>query len=358
MQRWGGIVVVAGALGCVVGPEPTGGGSGDSGGDGIGDASAGGTSGATTSSSDSSASATTSAGPTTGDPSGGDTSTGSSTTDDDPTASFDLGALPDLGGIDTSDCDVNAVSDTLAFTFSHQFDTGFTDATLQASYYNGDDDEVMIMSYYGEARRFSLDGTPLGEVFDVPPEAMPALDGATYDPVEQVGLLINQGCVLTTVEPQTLEVIATQQLGFGMSICAGIAIGVDGNLYIASYGTDEMVTITRDGMTEIARVATLPGIDGIALIAGSENFLVMSTYPLPAQAAIIDASGQEVVSAATLGAVMPPLMGGAPSSVDAVLTLCGNGHAWVCDEYGATCLDFAPDDGDKNACACLGVPQG
>jgi hypothetical protein len=143
-----------------------------------------------------------------------------------------------------------------------------------------------------------------------------------------------------------------------MSVCSGLAIGIDGHMYIASYGTDEMVTLTRDGLTEVARVPTLPGIDGIGIIAGSANFLIMSTYPLPAQAAIVDPQGNYVVSPTSLGQALPPLVGGNPASVDAVLTLCGNGHAWVCDEYGATCLDYAPDDGDKNACACLIQPRG
>lgn len=257
-------------------------------------------------------------------------------------------------------CDPNQVEDTLAFTYVGQFDTGLPDAVLQASYYNTDADEVMIMSFGGKARRFKVDGTPVGDVFDVPPEALPKLDGATYDPVNDVGLLINQGCVLTEVEPQTLAVVKTQQLGFGMSVCAGIALGLDDNLYIASYGTDEMVTVSRDGLQEVGRVnvvdaAGIDGFDGIALIAGSENFLIMSTSPTT-KAAIVNPAGGVVVAASDLGQAMPPMIGGAPELPDAVLTLCVNGHAWVCEAYKATCFDYAPQDGDKNACACL-VPQ-
>ena len=257
-------------------------------------------------------------------------------------------------------CDPNDVEDTLAFTYVGQFDTGIPDAVLQASYYNVDADEVMIMSFSGKARRFTVDGTPLGDVFDVPPQALPKLDGATYDPVTKVGLLINQDCVLNEVEAQTLAILKTQPLGFGMSICAGLALGLDNNLYIASYGTDEMVTISRDGLKELGRVnlvqvAGLDGFDGIALIAGSDNFLVMSTSPTT-KAAIVNPAGGVVVPASDLGQAMPPMIGGMPMLPDAVLTLCGNGHAWVCEAYKATCFDYAPAGGDQNACECL-VPQ-
>ena len=216
------------------------------------------------------------------------------------------------------------------------------------------------MSFSGKARRFDLDGAPLSEVFDVPPEAQPKLDGATYDPVLGRGLLITQGCVLTEVEPQTLQVLESKQLGFGMSICAGLALGLDNNLYIASYGTDEMVVLSRDGGEEIRRVdmigkVGLDGFDGVTLIAGSENFLVMSTSPA-AVAAIIDGFGNVVVPVAAIGEAMPPLAGGMPDLPDAVLTICGNGHAWLCEAYNATCFDYIPEDGDKNACPCL-IPQ-
>lgn len=255
------------------------------------------------------------------------------------------------------ECDPNSVADTVAFTYVKQFDTGLTDAVLQASYYNTVADEVMIMSFSGQARRFTVDGTPIGEVFAVPPEALPKLDGATFDPVLERGLLINQGCVLTEVEPQTLAVLSTQQLGFGMSICAGLALGLDGNLYISSYGTNEMVVLSRDGLTEVRRVdmvaqVDLTGFDGIALIAGSENFLVMSTAPVT-EAAIIDPFGAVIVPTSALGQADPPMIGGMPMLPDAILTICGNGHAWACEAYNATCFDYAPDDGDKNACECL-----
>jgi hypothetical protein len=297
--------------------------------------------------------------PTTGGP--GTTGTGEPTTISGTSSGGPITGDESSGGSSGGFvCDPNQVEDTLAFTYVSQFDTGIPDMVLQASYYNSDANEVMIMSYSGKARRFKVDGTPIGDVFDVPAQALPKLDGATYDPIGKVGLLINQDCVLTEVEAQTLAVLKSQPLGFGMSICAGLALGLDGNMYIASYGTDEMVTLSRDGLSEVGRINVLnavglSGFDGIALIAGSENFLVMSTSP-KTQAAIINPAGGVVVATSDLGQAMPPMIGGMPMLPDAVLTLCGNGHAWVCEAYKATCFDYAPEDGDKNACACL-IPQ-
>ncbi len=297
----------------------------------------------------------------TGDEGTSTTPMGTSGTTEEPTGGSTVGES--TGGESTSGsstgsgvCDPNIVADTLAFTYVSQFDTGIADMILQASYYNTVADEVMIMSYNGQARRFTVDGVPLGDVFAVPAEALPSLDGATFDPVMERGLLINQGCVLVEVEPQTLAVLNVQPLGFGMSVCAGLALGLDGNLYIASYGTNEMVVLSRDGLTEVRRIdmGTIPltGFDGLALIAGSENFLVMSTSPTT-EAAIIDPFGGVVQPATALGQASPPMIGGMPMLPDAVLTICGNGHAWVCEAYNATCFDYAPDDGDKNACECI-----
>jgi hypothetical protein len=294
----------------------------------------------------------TSAPTSTGEPGTTTTTTGTSSTSGSTTGSTTTDGTS--GGFT---CDPNQVEDTVAFTYVSQFDTGIPDMVLQASYYNSDADEVMIMSFSGKARRFKVDGTALGDVFDVPAQALPKLDGATYDPLGKVGLLINQDCVLTEVDAQTLAVIKSQPLGFGMSVCAGLALGLDNNLYIASYGTDEMVSITRDGLSEVGRLnvlqlAGIDGFDGLALIAGSENFLIMSTSPTT-KAAIITPAGGVVVPASDLGQAVPPMIGGMPMLPDAVLTLCGNGHAWVCEAYNATCFDYAPADGDKNACACL-----
>jgi hypothetical protein len=176
-------------------------------------------------------------------------------------------------------------------------------------------------------------------------------------------LLINQLCTLVEVEvvdSTTWNMVGHEDLGFDLSWCAGLALGLDNNLYIASYGTNELVVLDRqatavEGRWNMMDEIGMNGIDGIALIAGSENFLVMATIP-PATAAIIDVDLQPpalhaVVATAPIG--QPPLFAGAPMIPDAVLTICKNGHAWVCEAYDGSCFDYAPEGGDKDSCPCL-----
>jgi hypothetical protein len=101
---------------------------------------------------------------TTDEPTGVVTTTGESTTGSESTTGEFV-------------CDPNMVADTLAFTYVKKFDTGIPDKILQASYYNTVADEVMIMSFNGQARRFTVDGTAIGEVFMVPAEALPSSTG-------------------------------------------------------------------------------------------------------------------------------------------------------------------------------------
>jgi len=263
------------------------------------------------------------------------------------------------GTTGSSGCDVADVPDTLAFTYSKSIDLAPLD-TIQASFYNQDAQEIVFFSYFGQGRRYSLEGQPLGDVM-APPEALPSLDGASFDQIKRVGMLINQNCAVVDVNPVTMQTLAVIQLDkakLGLDTCAGVAIGVDGSMYVTSYFTDEIVVMTRDGQTELGRIdlaaAALPRPDGISLIAGSDNFLVLSTTMI--QSGILSPQGNVVVGPAPTGQDMPPLIGGNITNPDAVLTVCGNGHAWLCDEYGTQCHDYVPMDGDKDACACT-IPQ-
>ena len=231
--------------------------------------------------------------------------------------------------------------DTTEFVFSKAIEIGVS--TLQAGYYDNNRQEVTVLSFFGKGKRLDVDGNILGDVA-APPEALPRLDGAAYDTLADVGLLINQDCVLVEVDPETMAAVKVTQLGFQMSICAGLAIDAARNLYIASYGTKELVVLDRDATEVILRTT----------IAGSDNFLVNDTVTLTA--AIIDPKGGVLVPSGAVGSA-PPLTGGGPvPQPDSMLTICLNGHTWVCDAYGTKCSDFAPSDGDKEACGCL-IPQ-
>jgi len=76
--------------------------------------------------------------------------------------------------------------------------------------------------------------------------------------------------------------IQLDKLEFGVQTCSGIALTpIDNNLYIASYTTDEILAISRDGQTELGRFslepANLDGPDGINVISGAGDLLILST---------------------------------------------------------------------------------
>ena len=220
-------------------------------------------------------------------------------------------------------CDPNAVPDALQFNYVKTIDIGL--GNIQASYYNIEAQEMVFLSYAGPGKRVALDGTILGDV-KAPVEVTNILDGATYDPISKTALLVDQPCNFAEVDAVTLAPISLTTLDakFGLSICSGLAVGLDGNLWVTSTNTEEVVVITRDLQTEVARykvdVLGLTNVDGISLIAGSENFLVLSTFDL--KAAILTPGGGLIVPASTIGGAMPPLVGGdTPAIPDAVLTL-------------------------------------
>lgn len=297
------------------------------------------------------ASGATSESSATSDTSQTSTSTGNGADATTGSIKFDQGDPGDTGV--APGCDPDLIPDTTAFAFVASYELGID--TLQAGLYDSQRQHVVVFSFYGEGKILDLDGTILASIA-APPEALPSLDGGAYDAAADLILLVTQDCDLIEVDPETFAAVSVTPLGaaHAMSICAGIAIDPQSNLYIASFGTNELVVTDRAGAVELRRVDMLaiglPGFDGIAEIAGSENFLVNSTSDLTA--AVIAADGTLVAGPGAIG-VSPIMGGGAVGQPDAMLTICDNGHTWVCDAYETTCSDFAPSDGDKIACGCL-----
>ncbi len=307
-------------------------------------ATAGATAGATT------AGATTAGATTAGVTSeaGGSSSSGAPET----TSSTGAGETAETTGQVLPPCDPIAIPDTENFVFVKNIEIGVD--TLQAGYYDNNRQEVTVLSFYGDGKVLDIDGNILRDAA-APPEALPQLDGAAYDTAGDVALLINQSCVLVEADPETMTALSVTQLDYGMSVCAGLAIDQQGDLYIASHGTRELVVLTRDTQTLITRVE-LPDyvcFDGIAEIAGSDNFIVNDTTLR--EAMIVGPEGDVIVPSAAIG--MAPLTGvGQIGQPDSMLTICDNGHSWVCDAYGTVCSDFSPEGGDKAACGCL-IPE-
>jgi RHS repeat-associated protein len=252
---------------------------------------------------------------------------------------------------------VNANNFTVAGTYEMGPPPGGTGTlgTLQAAYYDRVRDEVAVFSFWsGEGRVLDRSGQVLRTV-QAPLGG--SLDGAVYDVATGRALFVNQSCVLVEADTATMEVLARHDDLAGlhrMSTCAGLAVGRDENLYFASYGTNEVVVISRDTRTLVRRIALGPinfsGVDGIAIVPGTGNFLLVSSTG--DNYMTITPTGQVVTPPTSNGNA--PLSGGyLPGGWDGIVSICSTGHIWVCEEYGTRCVDYAPVDGDQNTCGCL-----
>lgn len=289
------------------------------------------------------------------------TTTGSTTTtgvDTDATTTGDDTTTTTTDTTTGDVCMVEDVPDNTEFSYQKTVDIGLQD--IQASYYNIAAGELVFFAYTGPGKRVALDGTVLGDV-TAPPQVSNTLDGATYDQVNGTALLLDQKCNFAEVDPVTIDVLKLDKIDdvkFQIVTCGGLALGLDGHLYIASSQTDEIVVITRDLQTLVRRFKVdddgLTNIDGISLIAGSENFLLLSTFDN--QAAIIDPFGDIIVPTSTIGEADPPLIGGdMPMIPDASLTVCVNGHVWVCEglkEFKDGCYVYVPEV-EADSCPCV-----
>jgi hypothetical protein len=248
------------------------------------------------------------------------------------------------------------VLDVVSYNFVKTTDVGFDGVT--AGYYNLAASELVFLSESGTGVRTELDGTVLGDVM-APGAVMGDLDGAVYDAATDTALLIDSDCNLAEVDPVTLMADSVEPLdtmAFDLVGCSGIALGVDGNLYVASQGTDEVVVISRDLMDEVDRFDVgaegIAAIDGIALIPGSENFIVHSSS-MPA-AAILAANGDVIVPAAEIGGGTAPLVGGGALELpDALFTVCANGQVWLCGGVSSQCSKYAPEGAGEDVCDCM-----
>ena len=247
-----------------------------------------------------------------------------------------------------------------AFTYERTVDLGLVG--IQAAFYNHDAEEMVFFSYRGKGKRFSVEGEHLGDV-EAPVDVTSILDGATYDPFRRSALLVDQTCTLAEVDPVTMEPlrIAAIPWRFGLRVCSGVAVGPEGDLYVASAVTDEVVVLSRDLDRVIRRFRVdddgIANVDGISLLAGSGHLLLLSTFDR--KAAIFTSSGELVAPPAEIGGPDAWLRGGdEPVIPDGTLAVCADGRLWLCEalEGRDGCHVYRPRDGEIDSCACLLPP--
>ena len=230
---------------------------------------------------------------------------------------------------------------------------------IQGSWYDPVAARICFVVGNGDGLCFTPAGDKLAAIKAPSAPNGGSIDGAIYDAAKNVVLILQQGCLVTEADPATLKPLAQLQLDaqkLDLQTCAAIALTPDNDLYIASYLNSDIVTVSRDGQTELARFDTgdagVPGPDGLNVISGSGDLLVVSTAGNARPAAIFSKTGDVIVAAAEAGSASPPLKGGTLVLPDDTLTLCENGHVWVCDQ-APNCSEYMPEGGDKNICGCF-----
>ena len=152
---------------------------------------------------------------------------------------------------------------------------------LQASFFDASTGTVAIVDFSGAfVHRYRLDGSFVGAAAISPP--FPGgVDGAATAPDGAAALLVTQSCEVIEVSPATLAVMSRRTLaGTAMipapSVCAGIDIGGDGDVYVASYGNNFIYVYPRTGTAPTRRFATPFAADNLARIPGASQLVAAS----------------------------------------------------------------------------------
>ena len=230
---------------------------------------------------------------------------------------------------------------------------------IQGSWFDPINDRICFVIGNGDGLCFTPEGEKLAAIKAPGDPSDGVIDGAIYDAAKNVVLIVQQGCKVIEADPSTLKNLGEIQLDtakFSLQTCAAIGLTPDNDLYIASYTNSDIVTISRDGQTELARFDTadagVSGPDGLNVISGAGDLLIVGTAGNTRPAAIFSNTGDVVVAASEAGKDKPPIQGGTLVLPDDTLTLCDTGHVWVCDQ-APNCSEYMPEGGDKNICGCF-----
>ncbi|MBN8616236.1 MAG: hypothetical protein J0L92_36940 [Deltaproteobacteria bacterium] len=212
------------------------------------------------------------------------------------------------------------------------------DFTPQASFYNPARDEIVVISFGGsDAQIYDSDGDLVRATAPLPTPLGNTVDGATFDGVRGVGLVVRHSCNLIELDPVTLDIAASRSLvGSGSiaapTVCAGVDLGSDGLLYVLDNATSRVLVYPRDGTVPLRTFSVaLTTLDNLARAPGTD-LLVLANNIL-GQFVIYRESGVLVSGPSPLGTGI--ILGSHTRSNTAGsdgLTFIGTtGRLWFCD---------------------------
>jgi MYXO-CTERM domain-containing protein len=208
----------------------------------------------------------------------------------------------------------------------------------QASFYNPVRDELVVIAFEGDsAQIYDANGDLVRAASPLPSPLGMSVDGAAYDGVAATALVVRHNCEVIELDPVTLAVVTRRSLTGSASVplptlCAGIDVGSDGNLYVADYNSARVLVYPRTG-TEPFRAfpiaVALP--DNLARLPGTNRMMVANNAG--GVFAIYDESGALLDGPSPLGTGI--LLGTHTRSNSAGsdgLTFVGTtGRLWFCD---------------------------
>jgi cysteine-rich repeat protein len=151
----------------------------------------------------------------------------------------------------------------------------------QASFYNPVRDELVVIAFEGDsAQIYNSNGDLVRAASLLPTPLGMSVDGAAYDGVAATALVVRHNCEVIELDPVTLGVITRRSLtGSGTvpppTLCAGIDVGSDGNLYVADYNSARVLVYPRTGTTPLRAFSIAVALpDNLARLPGTNRLMV------------------------------------------------------------------------------------
>lgn len=231
--------------------------------------------------------------------------------------------------------------------------------TPQASFYNPVRDELVVISFGGtDAQIYDSDGDLVRATAALPTPLGDRVDGAGYDNLTGVALVIRQTCEVLELDPVTLTISTRRSLGGSPlvpapTLCAGVDVGSDGLLYVADYNSSRVVVYPRVGTVPLRDfTVALAAIDNLSRAPGTD--LVMLANNTAGQFALYRESGLFVSGPSPIGTGI--ILGDHTRSNSAGsdgLTFIGtSGRLWFCDHNDPVLSCYLQTRGCTGAADC------
>lgn len=231
--------------------------------------------------------------------------------------------------------------------------------TPQASFYNPVRDELVVLSFGGtDAQIYDADGDLVRPTGALPTPLGDRVDGAAYDALGGVALVVRHDCTLIELDPVALTVLSSRTLEGSVlvprpTLCAGVDVGSDGFLYAVDYNSSRVLVYPRTGTIPVrAFDVALANIDNLARAPGTDLF-VLANNSL-GQVALYRESGLFVAGPSTLGTgiILGDHTRTNTAGSDGLTFVGTSGRLWFCDHNDPVVSCYVQTRGCTGALDC------